>query len=149
MTLGLFAMGCCPMHKAQNDTSMAAMKDVGKPIVVFNITSDPMVDPHPVTMALQLAGHALDDGRHVLLFFNVKAVEVPTKGFPADLGQPPAPPIKQLLAELIEDGAEVHECPMCMKLRGVTAADLVDGAMVTSREALFSRLGPNSVVFSY
>jgi predicted peroxiredoxin len=116
-------------------------------IMLLSITSG-VDDPHAVTMALQLAGHALDDGRQVVLFFNVRGVEVPTRRLPADLAFK-AEPIKALLADRIERGAEVHVCPHCMKALGIEAGDLVDGAQVTDRQKLFAKIGPNTVVFTY
>jgi predicted peroxiredoxin len=116
--------------------------------MVLNITSDGTQDPHAVTMALQLAGHALDDGMETVLFFNVRGVGVPTRGFPEDLAFK-AKPIRQMLSTLSNRGAEVHVCPHCMEALGVEPDDLVAGAQVTDREKLFSKLGSNTVVFSY
>jgi len=118
------------------------------PVLLLNITSGATEDPHAVTMALQLAGHGLEDGREVVLFFNVRGVSVPTVDLPADLAFIDKP-IKELLTRLIEQGAEVHVCPHCMKALKVDDSDLIKGAVVTSREKLFSKLGSNTVVFSY
>jgi predicted peroxiredoxin len=118
------------------------------PVMVFNVTSGAEEDPHAVTMALQLAGHALDDGRDVVLFFNVRAVRIPTKAFPEDLAFKDRP-IKALLTDLIARGAEAQICPHCMHALGVAEEDLVEGATVTDREKLFGRLGENTVVFTY
>ncbi len=144
LVLGMLT-GCQMGHTA---TSQKAM-NLGKPIVFFNITTNPMVDAHPVTMALQLANHALDDDRHVVLFFNVKSVGVPTKQLPLTVRNAEARPVRDLLADAIANGADVHVCPMCLKAMGVNEGDLVDGAHVTSRDALFSTIGPNTVVFTY
>jgi predicted peroxiredoxin len=122
--------------------------DMKRPVLLLNVTSGAAEDPHAVTMALQLAGHALDDGRKVVLFFNVRGVDVPLSDLPADLAFKDKP-IKDLLSNLIEQGAEVHVCPHCMKALEVEAGELVEGAVVTDREKLFSNLGPNTVVFTY
>jgi predicted peroxiredoxin len=113
----------------------------------FNITSGPE-DPHPVTMALQLAGHALDDERPVVLFFNVRGVHVPTVQLP-DTTAFGDRPIKELLTGLVERGAEVHVCPHCMAALGVEATDLIEGAQVTNRDMLFAHLQGNTAVFTY
>lgn len=144
LTLGLLA-GCAG---SQTATSRAAMQ-IGKPVMLFNLTSDPMADPHSLTMGLQLANLALDDGRAVVLFFNVKSVALPTQGFPADVKEPHAQPLKQMLSSLIAKGAQAHVCPMCMKAKGITADQLVNGAQVTSSTALFGYIGPDTVVFTY
>jgi sulfur relay (sulfurtransferase) complex TusBCD TusD component (DsrE family) len=113
----------------------------------FNITSGPD-DPHPVTMALQLAGHALDDQRSVVLFFNVRGVHVPTAQLPDTLAFGDRP-IKEMLVSLMERGAEVHVCPHCMAALGVESTDLLPGAQVTNRGMLFSHLTGNTAVFTY
>ena len=51
--------------------------------------------------------------------------------------------------ELIGRGGEVIVCPACMEAAGVTADALAPGITLASREALFGRLGPDAVVFSY
>jgi predicted peroxiredoxin len=117
-------------------------------ILFLNIISDGKEDPHSVTMALQLAGHAIDYGKKVVLFFNVRAVTVPTKNFPDDLAFHDKP-IKSLLKELMAKGANVQVCPHCMKALNVKAEDLIEGAQVTDREKLFSQLGSNTNVFTY
>ncbi|MBD3337056.1 MAG: hypothetical protein GF355_16195 [Candidatus Eisenbacteria bacterium] len=61
------------------------------PLLLLNITSGAEEDPHTVTMALQLAGHALDDGRDVALFFNVRGARVATAA-PVGGGRPAVAP---------------------------------------------------------
>ena len=126
-----------------------AVDSQSKPVVMFNLTSDARADPHPMTMALQLARHAIDDGRHVVLFFNVKSIHVVSQDFPPDLANSPAPPIRQLLADVMAAGAEVQVCPHCLKAIGLNKSQLIPGAKLTSRDALFSRIGPDTVVFTY
>jgi predicted peroxiredoxin len=99
-------------------------------------------------MALQLAGHGLDSERKVVLFFNVRAADIPTKSFPETIAFKDQP-IKKMLADLIERGAEVHVCPHCMQALAVNPDALIAGAQVTDREALFSNITSNTVVFTY
>lgn len=140
----LFALGCARPEPAEETPPAVAEK----PTMLFNITSSPVDDPHAVTMALQLAGHALDDGRPVVLFFNVRGVSVPTVDLPDDLAFH-VEPIKTLLADLVNRGAEVQVCPHCMSALGIEADNLIPGAVVTDRETLFARVTSNTVVFSY
>ena len=119
-----------------------------RPCLVLNITSG-KDDLHAATMALQLAGHALDDGRDVVLFMNVRAPELARKDFSPTLAFHDNPPLQTMLKQLMERGATMLVCPHCMKVQGVTPADLLPGAEVASRETLFGNLGPNAHVFSY
>ena len=116
--------------------------------LLLNITSGATEDTHAVTMALQLAGHGLDDGRTVVLFFNVRGVDVPTVDLPDGLAFH-ADPLKAMLAKLIERGAEVHVCPHCLAAKEIDASQLIDGAQVTTRKKLFAHLSTHTVVFTY
>jgi predicted peroxiredoxin len=137
--LSLGGVGCAAQ---QNAASHGA-----KSTVLLNVISG-REDPHPVTMALQLAGHALDDGRNVVLFFNVKGVSIPQRSLPATLAYHDQP-IKSLLSDLVDRGATVLVCPACMQAEGVSADDLIDGAETASRAKVFDPLDAHAVVFTY
>lgn len=138
--------GCTINEQDQSGT--ATETETVPPVLFLNITSGAEDDPHAVTMALQLAGHALDDGRDVVLFFNVRGVDVPTIDLPEDVAFGDRP-VRELLVELLDRGADVHVCPHCMKAMDIEAGDLIPGAIVTDRDKLFAKLGTNTVVFSY
>ncbi|MAE62316.1 MAG: hypothetical protein CMJ49_13290 [Planctomycetaceae bacterium] len=118
------------------------------PAMILNVTSGPGTDGHAVTMAMQLAGHALDDGRNVTLFFNVKSPPLVTRNGPAmQFGG--NPPVRDMVRGLMDRGADVLVCPHCLKAASLGAGDLIPGAQVADREKLFGRIGRNSVVFTY
>jgi predicted peroxiredoxin len=118
-----------------------------EPTVVMSITSG-IADPHPVTMALQLAGHALADGREVVLFFNVKGVEIPSNALPDDLAFH-ADPISTLLRNLIDQGVTAIACPHCLEALGIGEEELLPGVTLATRETLFGSIHENTVVFTY
>ena len=120
----------------------------GKPAMVLNVTSG-REDVHAVTMALQLAGHGLDDGREVVLFLNVRAADFARRDLSEAIAFGGNPPVKKMIAALIGRGARVLVCPHCAKVLGVAEDDIIDGARLATRESLFGALGTNSVVFSY
>ena len=126
----------------------------GKAVVFFSITRDGKPegeDLQRLDMALKLAGFSLDEKRKVVIFFNIRGVHVPTKDFNGELqyGDKEDDTIKAQLAKLIERGAEVHVCPICMKALGVDKEDIIKGAQVTTRPKLFAHIGGNTTVFTY
>jgi predicted peroxiredoxin len=127
-------------------SSAAASAD--KPNVVFNLTSG-KEDLHAVTMALQLANHALDDGRAVTLFFNVRAVEFARADLTDAAVFADNPPIREMLAKLHERGATLLVCPACAAKMGVKREGLMPGATFATRATLFGKLDASAVVFSY
>ncbi|MCA9247488.1 MAG: DsrE family protein [Planctomycetales bacterium] len=119
------------------------------PLVLLSVTSDATEDPQAVDMALKLAGFSLDEGRHVVLFFNVRGVKNPSHALADDFAFEQDEPIKQQLADLIERGVDVHVCPICMKALGVAESDLMEGAQVTTRAGLFSNIRSDTAVLTY
>ena len=141
---GLLAMGVgCLAYTARAEEHAGH-----KGTLVINLTSG-KEDPHAVTMALELAGHALDDHRKVIVFLNVRAPELAGKHLPATCGLPGKPLIPEMISKLLKRGAVFLCCPSCMKVLGVQEADLVPGVKLASREGLFGGLGEGAVVFSY
>jgi predicted peroxiredoxin len=128
--------------------SARAQSRTGKSTIVLNVTSG-REDVHAVTMALQLANHALDDGRAAVLFLNVRAPDLARRDLPDSLVLRGNPPIRRMVAELITRGAAVLVCPSCAKVMGVNRDNLIEGAAFATRESLFGALGPNAVVFTY
>ena len=88
-----------------------------------------------VLMALTLAEKMVED-KDVLLFFDIKGVEVPLKE---------AKPIEfkafessqTLLARLIEKGASICVCPMCLKAADLKPESLLPGVRLAEKEAFF------------
>ena len=100
-------------------------------------------------MAMKLAGFSLEEGRHVVMFFNVKGVWIPSNALADDLAFQEDQPIKTQLADLIQRGVDVDVCPICMKALGVEESGLIDGANVTTRHSLFANIDANTAVFTY
>ena len=118
-------------------------------IVLLSITSDANETPQSVDMAMKLAGFSLDEGRKVVMFFNVKGVTIPVNNFPDDFAFQTNDPIKTQLTDLIKRGVDVHVCPICMKALDVEDSDVLAGAKVTTRPSLFENIGSNTAVFTY
>lgn len=139
--------GCGSGASAPADTGRNGSTE--ESIVLLSVTSDAKEDPQSVDMAMKLAGFALDEGRKVVLFFNVKGVTLPTTSFPDDFAFQKDQPIKQQLETLIDRGVDVHVCPVCMAPLGIKDSDLMAGANVTTRPSLFRQIGPGTTVFTY
>jgi len=121
----------------------------GQATVLLNVTSDAEASPQSVDMAMKLAGFSLAEKRKVVMFFNVKGVKMPTKDFGDDFAFESNKPLKVQLSKLIDDGVEVHVCPICMKALGVEKGDLLEGAQETTRDKLFAHIGADTAVFTY
>lgn len=117
--------------------------------VFISVISDMDSNPQAVDMAMKMAGFSLDENRSVFIFFNVKGVQVPIKSLGDDVAFGSNDPIHKQLATLIERGAIVHVCPICMKALNVQEDQLVSGTHVTTRPELFKQIREDTSVFTY
>lgn len=138
-----FLLGCNSRRVLPNGV------DAGPGPVLISITSDMESNPQSVDMAMRFAGFALDEKRDVLMFFNVKGATVPSTKLPEGAAFQQGEPIRKQLADLIQRGAKVHVCPVCMKALDVGETDLVEGAQVTTRGQLFAAITRGTCVFTY
>jgi predicted peroxiredoxin len=116
--------------------------------IVINMTAG-KEDLHSFWMGLQLASHALADGRQATVYMNVNAPFLASKKAPEDLrfGELPTP--REQIAELLKKGAKIIVCPGCLKVAGLTKEDLLPGLVLGTKEALFGPLDQGGAVFSY
>jgi len=57
---------------------------------------------------------------------------VATKGGADRIEHKGLPPLRELLPEYVSNGGQVWACQSCTKPRGITEADLVDGARIAA-----------------
>ena len=99
-----------------------------------NLTSD---DGHRVDMALTFGAMQLKRGHPLTVFMNDRAVFAASKTNAAKF-----PDQQKAIASLLDAGATIIVCPMCMKHFGVAESDLLPGLKVgnpdTTGAALFA-----------
>ena len=93
-------------------------------------------DPHRVLMALRMA-EMMSEHKDVLVYFDIKAVEVVLKGAP-DIQFKEFPTAQAQIKKLGERKVTLMACPGCLKAAGKTAADLAPGIQIADKKALFT-----------
>jgi sulfur relay (sulfurtransferase) complex TusBCD TusD component (DsrE family) len=92
----------------------------------INLTSD---ESHRATMAIGFGGNQLKLGHPLSIFLNDRAVVIASTANAGTFAEQQA-----ALKALVEKGANVIVCPMCMKHYGVAEADLLPGLKVGNPE---------------
>jgi predicted peroxiredoxin len=87
-------------------------------------------------MALALAEKMSED-KDVLIFFDIKGVEVPLKEGKA-IEFPEFESALTVLPKLIEKGVQVCVCPMCLQAANYQPEDLMEGVQLAEKEAFFN-----------
>lgn len=109
----------------------AASATAADPLFI-NMTTD---DPHRANMALSFGMNQLDRGHPLTVFLNDKGVYVGSTVNADKYAEH-----QKLLTTLMEKGAVIYICPMCMKHYGVTEADLLAGLKVSNPDAIGAAL---------
>ncbi|MEL7499993.1 MAG: DsrE family protein [Planctomycetota bacterium] len=148
LALGTFNVGCIQSSDSPNSSTNASGDSDAK-IAVISITSDPSSDFQAVNMGLTFAGFCADEGYDTNIFLNVKGVKLATESFPNDLSYNQNSPLKKQLIALSERGVQIHVCPVCMKDLEIGNDEIIPEAFVTDKAKLFSKLGGDTMVFTY
>ena len=149
LAAAILMSGCSETAATNTSATKSRVPPAEDAVVLLSVTSDVNDKPQSVDMAMKFAGFSLDENRKVVMFFSVKGVHIPTKGLADDLAFQEHEPIRSQLAALIERGADVHVCPVCMKALGIEEADIIEGAQVTTKPKLFANIHGNTAVFTY
>lgn len=92
----------------------------------INLTTD---DPHSANMAIAFGKNQMERGHPLTIFLNDRGVMVGDRGNSERFARH-----QETLAELIEQGADVLICMMCMRHFGVAQEDLMDGLQLGNPE---------------
>ncbi len=98
----------------------------------INLTSD---NAFRVKMALAFGGRQMERGHHLTVFLNDRGVLAATKANAKLFAEQQAK-----LSKLLEAGATVVVCGLCMKHYGVAADDLMDGLTMGNPDLTSTKL---------
>lgn len=101
-------------------------------LLFINLTTD---DAHRADMAITFGKNQLERGHPLTIFLNDKGVFIASKENAAKFTDH-----QQMLGELMNKGAVVLICPMCMKHYGITESVLLPGIKVGKPELTGSAL---------
>jgi predicted peroxiredoxin len=108
-------------------------------------------DPDKVTVGFVVANAALGSEKETMVFLSTDGVWAAQKG-EADkirVGEPFAP-LKELIGKFVAGGGHILVCNPCMKLRGISPEDLIEGAVPAGGAALVEFLSqPGAASVSY
>jgi uncharacterized protein involved in oxidation of intracellular sulfur len=116
--------------------------------LVFMVLHGPS-HPEHATIPFVMAGAALASDVEVVLGFQADGVELARTGGADPVEAPGFPPLKKLMADVLELGGKLLVCGPCLKSRGIAAEDLVDGAEVVAAGRFVAEItsATNSLVY--
>ncbi len=117
--------------------------------VVINLATG-LEDGERVTVALLVAGAAVDQGRRVTVFLTKEAVRLALPGYGQAIACDGCPPIPRLLEQFAEGGGQLLVCPVCFNARKLDESELAANARLGGATPLWEWIGDDhATVFSY
>jgi predicted peroxiredoxin len=106
-------------------------------------------DTEVSSVAFTVANGAITGGMQVFAFLTSGAVDLVRKGGIEMTHVQPMDPLKALIGDFIRRGGTVWACPPCVKSRGYTQEDFIDGVVIQGASAMHERLKAGATSLSF
>ena len=106
-------------------------------------------DTEVSSVAFTVANGAITVGMQVFAFLTSGAVDLVRKGGIEMTHVQPMDPLKALIEDFIRRGGTVWACPPCVKSRGYTQEDFIDGVVIQGASAMHERLKAGAASLSF
>lgn len=101
------------------------------------------------SVAFTIACGGITSGMKVYAFLVSSAVDLVRRKAVDITHVPPLEPLKALMDDFIKRGGTIWACPPCVKARGYTQEDFIDGVTVAGASAMHERLKAGAASLSF
>ena len=113
------------------------MSDETRDLVV-NITQG--LDNERSSVAFTIANGGITSGLKVSIFLTSSGVDLVRKGAADTTHVHPMEPLADLMQDFLARGGTLWACPPCVKSRGYTEDDFIDGVIVVGASAMHAKI---------
>lgn len=106
-------------------------------------------DPERATMPFVVANIAATAAQDAAVLLTIEGVRLATKGYADGIAKDGLPPLGELISQFIANGGEVWACGACTKPRGITEADLIDGARIVNAAFIVEQLAGGAATLEW
>jgi uncharacterized protein len=106
-------------------------------------------DPERATLSFIFGNVAASADQATAVLLTIEGVWLGTKGYADDIHKEGFQPLKEVMQSFISNGGQVWVCGTCAKPRGITEADLIQGAQIVTAAyvAQYLASGAASIAF--
>lgn len=101
------------------------------------------------SVAFTIACGGITSGLKVCAFLTSSAVDLVRRGGIEMTHVPPLEPLKALIEDFMGRGGTVIACPPCVKARGYTPEDFIEGVTIAGASAIHERLKAGAASLSF
>jgi predicted peroxiredoxin len=129
-----------------SNATEANVSDTHKELVVLMTRG---ADHELSSVGFTIANGGITAGLRVYAFLTSSAVDLVRKRAADMTHVPPMDPLKALIEDFLRRGGTIWACPPCVKARGYTEADLIDGVQIQGASAMHARLMAGAASLSF
>lgn len=107
------------------------------------------IDSELSSVAFTIANGGITAGLKVSIFLTSAAIDLVRKGGQGLTHVPPLDPLAELIRDFQSRGGTLWACPPCVKTRGYSQEDLLDGVIVVGASALHAELKEGAATLSF
>ena len=122
------------------------MADQAKELVVLMTRG---TDHELSSVAFTIANGGMTAGLKVFVFLTSAAVDLVRKRATDTTQVQPLEPLKALIGDFVRRGGTLWACTPCVKARGYTQEDLIEGVVITGASAMHERLKAGAATLSF
>ena len=122
------------------------MPDTARELVVL-VTRG--TDHELSSVAFTIANGGITAGLKVCAFLTSSAVDLVRRGSADSTHVQPLEPLTQLMTDFMARGGTLYACTPCVKARGYTQADFIDGVVISGASVIHERLLTGAASLSF
>ena len=89
-------------------------------------------DPERATLAFVVGNVAASADQETVVLLTIEGVRNATRGYADDICKEGFQPLREVMQSFVANSGQIWVCGACAKPRGITDADLVEGARIVS-----------------
>jgi predicted peroxiredoxin len=101
------------------------------------------------SVAFTIANGGITSGLKVYAFLTSASVDLVRKRAVDVTHVPPLDPLKALIEDFLRRGGTIWACPPCVKARGYTQDDFIEGVKIVGASAMHERLMEGAATLSF
>jgi predicted peroxiredoxin len=106
-------------------------------------------DPERATLPFIVGNIAATADQEAVVLLTTEGVWLATRGYADTVCKEGFPPLREVLPAFVANGGQIWACGTCTKPRGITEADLIDGAKIVTAANVVEYMAGGAVTLSF
>ncbi len=106
-------------------------------------------DPERATLAFVVGNVAASADQDAIVLLTIEGVRNATRGYADSICKEGFQPLKDVMQAFVSNGGQIWVCGACAKPRGITDADLIEGAKIVTAANAVEYLASGAASLSF